>query len=191
MDLQIIGVQRRITNRPASRTFILAAVLAGIATIRIAGAGEQQPAAATKPVIADEVELDEALVKGTSLWKLRQDMVKTEEQFYKLFNELNTEDDFDVTCRMEAPLGTRLKKRICHMAFYEDAQAEAAQALLAGQMVIDPELVMLQRRTEYTKHTLAVINSDQRLLRLVRQRAEIEKKYDAERKRRFKGWFGN
>jgi hypothetical protein len=159
--------------------------------MRIADAGEQPPAAAAQPVVADELVLDEAVVKGTRLWKLREDMVRTEEQFYKLFNELNTEDDFDVHCRMEAPLGTRLKKRICRIAFYEDAEAEAAQALLAGQMVIDPNLVMLQRQTEYTKHTLAIINSDQRLLKLVRQRAEIEKKYDAERKRRFKGWFGN
>ncbi len=189
MDLHVTGAQRHIMNRPSHRALACVAVLACIGAMRIAGAGEQQPAAT--PVVADELVLDEAVVKGTRLWKLRQDMVKTEEQFYKLFNELNKEDDYDVHCQMEAPLGTRLKKRVCRIAFYEDAEAEAAQALLSGQMVIDPNLVMLERQPEYTKHTLAIINSDQRLLKLVRQREELEKKYNAERKRRFRGWFGN
>jgi hypothetical protein len=189
MDLHVTGAQRQIINRSAGIARVCAALLACIGATHIAEAGEQQPVAI--PVVADEQVLDEAVVKGTSLWKLRQDMVKTEEQFYKLFNELNKEDDYDVHCRLEAPLGTRLKKRICRIAFYEDAEAEAAQALLSGQMVIDPNLVLLQRKTDYTKHTLAIINGDQRLLRLVRQRAEIEKKYDAERKRHFRGWFGN
>jgi hypothetical protein len=189
MDLHVTGAQRQFIHRPAGRAPFFAALLACIGAMRIGVAGEQQPV--TTPVVAEELELDEAVVKGTQLWKLRQDMVKTEEQFYQLFNELNKEDDYDVHCQMEAPLGTRLKKRICRIAFYEDAEAEAAQALVRGEMVIDPNVILLERKTDYTKHTLAIINSDQRLLKLVRQREELEKKYNAERKRRFKGWFRN
>lgn len=189
MDLHLAGAQRHIVTCPANPVSAFLAVLFCIGVQGSAVAAEEQPVAV--PAVAEETVLDEVVVKGTRLWKLREDMVKTEEKFYKLYNELNKNDDFDVNCQMEAPLGTRLKKRVCRIAFYENAEAEAAQALLSGQMVIDPQLVMLERQTEYQKNALAVINGDPRLLKLVREREEIEKKYNAERKRRFKGWFGN
>ncbi len=189
MDLHLAGAQRQIPIEAARCAAAFVAMLICIAVHGIAAAAQQQPVAV--PAVAEETVLDEAVVKGTRLWKLREDMVKTEEKFYALYNELNKDDDFDVNCQMEAPLGTRLKKRVCRIAFYEDAEAEAAQAFLRGDMVIDPQTVLLERQAEYQKNALAIINGDPRLLKLVREREAIEKKYDAERKRRFKGWFGN
>jgi len=189
MDRQLTGALRQAKIGPLNHAAAFMAMLICIAIQGTAVAAQQQPVAV--PVIAEETVLDEVVVKGTRLWKLREDMVKTEEKFYALYNELNENDDFDVNCQMEAPLGTRLKKRVCRIAFYEDAEAEAAQAFLRGDMAIDPQTVMLERQADYQKNALTIINGDPRLLKLVREREAIEKKYDAERKRRFKGWFGN
>ncbi len=54
-------------------------------------------------------------------------------------------------------------------------------------MAPDPQLVELERRDEYKQAALKVINGDARLRRLVREREELEKRYLAERKKRFKG----
>lgn len=132
-------------------------------------------------------ELDEARVKATKLWQMREKMVALEEQFYARYNELNKDNDFDVHCAMEAPLGTRLKKRVCRIQFFEDAQAEEARAFLDGSVVQSADMVTLQRKDEFKVAMLAVINSDNQLRKLIREREELEKRYIAERKRRFKG----
>ncbi len=55
-------------------------------------------------------------------------MVDLENRFYDLYNQLNKDDEFDVHCRKEARLGTRIASRICKIAYNEKAEAEYAQA---------------------------------------------------------------
>ena len=118
---------------------------------------------------------------------MRQQLVELEDRFYALYNELNENDDFDVTCRMEAPLGTRLRKRNCKVAYVEDAEAEQGQAFVRGEFAPDPQLIALERQTEYRVAALKVINNDKRLRRLIEERMKLEERYESERKRQFKG----
>jgi hypothetical protein len=71
--------------------------------------------------------------------------------------------------------------------FYEKAQAEEAQALLRGEFAPPADLVAVERSAEYEKKALAVINAHPELLKLVREREALEKRYIATRKARFKG----
>jgi hypothetical protein len=162
------------------------AVIAGlVAAVSVAAVPRAEPA-----VPAVEQELDEIFVRGTPLWKLRKAIVESEERFYALYNQLNEQDEFDVRCRLEAPLGTRLKGRICRVAFQEVAEAQFAQAMLWGEFwgetVIDPDLLLLARRDEYREHALQVINRDARLLRLVRERESLGRQLAAEYRLRFR-----
>jgi hypothetical protein len=153
---------------------------AGAATEPVPVAGQEEPLQ----------ELDEVEVTSTRLWKMRAQLVELEEKFNALYNELNENDDFDVVCRMEAPLGTRIRKRICKVAFYVEAEVERAQAILTGHFAPDPQVVALERQAEYRAAAVEVIKSDKRLLRLIEERIALEERYKAERKRRFKGrWF--
>lgn len=158
------------------------AVMAGFATVLPAATVPQPGPGSALP----EQELDEVFVRGTPMWKLRQAILDAEEQFYALYNELNGEGDFDVHCRMEAPLGTRINRRVCRVAFFEEAEARFAQAMFTGVPELDPELVFLSRRDEYHRHALAVINGDRRLLRLVRERERLQRELDAEYRKRFR-----
>lgn len=136
---------------------------------------------------SDADELDEVIVRGTRLWQLREAIVEAEDRFYARYNELNKNDDFDIHCRREAPIGTRLKKRICRISFFEDAQAEYARVFVTGTgYAPDPNLVMLQRSEEFRANAIEVFKSDRRLRALSRDLERLQKKYEEERKERFK-----
>jgi hypothetical protein len=133
-----------------------------------------------------EQELDEVIVEGSPLWKLRREIRETEDRFYARYNELNTNDDFDVYCAKQAALGSRLRSTRCRIAFYQDAEIAAVQAYLTGGFAPDPEIVFLERWDEYRRQALAVINSDVNLRRLVHRREELGKSYQKARKDYFK-----
>lgn len=143
--------------------------------------------AASPEPVSETTELPEVQVMGKRLYQMRQDIIKAEDKFFALFNQLNTDDDYDVHCAMEAPTGTRLKQRVCRVQFYEKAQAEEAQAILRGEYAPPADLVAVERGAEYERKALAVINAHPELLKLVREREALEKKYNAARKERFKG----
>lgn len=163
-----------------------AAVLLSLPAMPVHSADAAAPGV-TAPAVEEEEVLDEVVVQGTKLWKLREAVVDAEERFYSLYNELNKDKDFDVTCRMEAPLGTRLKKRGCHISFMEDAQAEYAQAMVIGSFAPDPNQVWVERMAQYRDNARKLLTSHPELLKLAEVRARAEKKYNDERKKRFKG----
>jgi hypothetical protein len=158
---------------------------AGLAVFALMSAGTVQ--AAANGAATETTDIPEVQVVGKRLYQMRQDIIKAEDKFFAKFNELNKDDDFDVHCAMTAETGTRLKKRVCKLQFYENAQAEEAQAMLRGDYAPPADLVALERSDEYKQKALAVINANPELRRLIREREALEKKYAATRKERFKG----
>ena len=103
--------------------------------------------AATEPASSStERVLEEVVIEGMAAWQLQQAILETEDRFFALYNELNKDRDYDVRCANEAPLGTRLKRRICRVQFFEDAEAAQARAFLTGEYAPSPEMVMLERQ---------------------------------------------
>lgn len=135
----------------------------------------------------EEQELDEVIVSGMTLRQMRDAIIAAEQRFYDRYNEVNRVDDFDIHCRNHAPLGTRIKRRECLIAFQEEAQMQYARAVLTGGYSPDPVMMTLERRDEFRRNALAVINGDARLRRLLRERERLEEKYQAERRKRFNG----
>jgi hypothetical protein len=88
------------------------------------------PAAPTIATAADaavasaeeEVVLDEVLVRGKRLERI---IVDAEDAFYRLYNELNKDDDYDVNCAYvnadAANPGSRITSRVCLPGFVADA----------------------------------------------------------------------
>jgi len=156
-----------------------------LAVLAWASAGVVQ--AASAPAATESTELPEVQVMGKRLSQMRQDIIKTEDKFFALFNELNKDDDYDVHCGNEARTGTRLKQRVCRVHYYEKAQADEARAMLTGDYAPPADMIALERGAEYEKKALAVINAHPELRKLIRERDALEKKYAATRKQRFKG----
>lgn len=61
-----------------------------------------------------------------SLNVLRREFNEAEENFYDLFNEINSSDDFDVDCKNEVPLGGRRKVHACKADFLWRYEADQA-----------------------------------------------------------------
>lgn len=138
-------------------------------------------------------QLDEVIVEGQRLYQMRQRIVAAEERFYALYNELNKNDEFDVHCVNEAPLGTRLLQRVCRVNFIATAEAEFAVSFVAqlageagGGSAKPPALVALERETEYKAAMLKVVKDHPELLRLLLERNKQEDLYNAARRKRFK-----
>jgi hypothetical protein len=165
-----------------SRRAGLAALLAVALPILAAAAAPEQS--------KDEV-LDEVVVQGTRLWALREKMVEVEDKFYALYDELNKDNDFDVHCHIEVPTGRIIKERVCRIAFYENAQEVEVKALLDGHAAPPADMVAQARSVDFEQNFLRVVNGDKRLLKLVREREALEKRYDEERQKRNerRSWF--
>jgi len=86
----------------------------------------------TQPTAFDE----EVVVRGRSRTLLRAEIRIAEEALYERFNEINSDDEFDIFCRFEPVTGSRVLRRLCQANFWREADAnigeETARALQGG-----------------------------------------------------------
>ena len=109
---------------------------------------------ASKEQDAQTRPIEEITVLGErTFFTLRLEIETAEEEVYGLFNELNTNDDFDVKCTREVYTGSHFKQRRCMAAYLRKAQAENAQNYLKG---IDTQLSLSGVEGEVHQQTLAM-----------------------------------
>lgn len=156
---------------------------------------------------ADEIPLDEVLVQGlrAQLRELRREAVELEERFYARYNELNTVRDFDVHCHADARTGTLLKGRICRAVYESKAFAEEGrEAFQYRQFILEqvkagrpdpmppgppppPAVMSIEvRRPAFQQNMREVVARDEELIRLLHDRTEAVKQYDALRRQLFR-----
>jgi hypothetical protein len=159
------------------------------------------PAMATEKPAEQIDELDEVVVIGGRLYDR---IVKVEDKLFKLYNELNEEDDFDTNCaNVPIDQDSRLEQRFCMPAFFADAKAEQVRLsqyclslqekdadgnVTANGVCYEPpsaEQLFFHRRSDYVDNMLKVINSNPELAKLAqeaealhRERAQHENRYE-------------
>lgn len=112
---------------------ILAAVATLIATLHIGIAYAETSSLDGIGTVAASSADEEVVVKGRmSRAALRVQIELAEEAFFERFNEINSHDDFDIHCKREVQLGSRIPKRVCRPKFWHDASARIARETLAG-----------------------------------------------------------
>jgi hypothetical protein len=73
-------------------------------------------------------DTDEITVVGQrSLIALRMQASKAEDEVHAIFNELNTEEEYDVVCKTEERYFSRMKEKKCLPAYAWDAYAKEGQ----------------------------------------------------------------
>jgi hypothetical protein len=78
------------------------------------------------PVVGDEV-----IVEGRGLGALRSEIVRAEEAVFARFNDINSDDEFDIDCRMEIPLGSRVRRRVCRANYWREVEVDIAKEAVA------------------------------------------------------------
>jgi hypothetical protein len=154
-----------------------------------------------------EVELDEVLIVGSQAQvdQMRKELVRLEDLFHARYNELNTNDDFDIHCMIEARTGTRIEKRSCRATYMERAlQEEGKDAFVIRQDIQDqftrgvaqpkvfasppvPAAVVVSARLEeFRKNVRDVAGKNPELIDLLRRRAELAERFLAARRAVFR-----
>jgi hypothetical protein len=70
---------------------------------------------------------DEIIVLGKSWGEIRAQIQRAEEAVYDRFNEINSNDEFDIHCYREAPIGTRILQRLCESNAWRTAVAKMGE----------------------------------------------------------------
>src|SRR6185436_1716230 len=75
---------------------------------------------------------DEVIVRGRKLSDFRAELHAAMVHVYDVFNELNSDDIFDVHCQIEDSTGTRMRQQTCRPQFKDDIANAAAKAWVNG-----------------------------------------------------------
>jgi hypothetical protein len=167
--------------------------------------------ASTRDGSLNEVVIE---ARRARLTEMRQEMIRLEDSFYARYNELNTRDDFDVHCAEETRAGSRLEKRFCK-AVYESkaiedesrgyliylqrespgpggspnpggraAQPSQPPPTMGGPPV--PAIVFIEaKRPEFRRNIAELTRSNPELMQLLKDRDQLQKRYDATRRKLF------
>ena len=96
-------------------------------------------------------EMEEIIVIGDrSLRSLRKEVYQAEDIKFKLFNALNSTDEFDITCKYKAStlFNSRIKRRFCDVGYMKKARA------------LDAYLYMMKGFRPRSDHELAIEFAD-------------------------------
>jgi hypothetical protein len=88
--------------------------------------------AQSTPAAGDASDSEEIIVRGRRLTDLRFEVEQAQERAYAVFNDINSDDDFDVYCRDERRHHSRAKVRLCRAQFEHRISAEAAREYMAA-----------------------------------------------------------
>lgn len=115
-------------QRPSKRkTWCVVALVSALSTampLTAAAAQESQTPSAVD---------DEIIVRGRGYGELRARIRLAQEAVFARFNEINSDDDFDIRCTMESRAGTRVRERACLSNSWREQEANMAEAVL-GQL---------------------------------------------------------
>jgi hypothetical protein len=118
-------------------------------------------------------DADEIIVPGRRPENLRVEIERLELSVYDRFNALNSDDDFDIRCLVQAPTGSNIPLRKCAPNFVIEAEASSASKMLsdgrtgAGNNYSRAEHIMLmeQKSRALTAEMQRVAREDEQLLR--------------------------
>lgn len=106
---------------------LFSAALIGALFALPASAQEEPPAAANA---SREEPIEEVVVRGRrTLFTIRKELEAARENVWTVFNDINSTDDFDISCSTAARTGTRITKRVCRPQYANEATRRAGQDL--------------------------------------------------------------
>lgn len=112
---------------------IVALILFSIAVSSPDSAGAQnEPAARDGGDAPSQETPEEIVVRGKRLVAFRLEVELARERAYDLFNEINSNDDFDIQCTAEQRTGTRLGRQVCAARFEGRISSRAGKDYLSA-----------------------------------------------------------
>lgn len=114
----------------------------------VASAALSQPAPGADAGATAGTRPEEVIVHGRRLVELRDEVRSAEDRFFSIYNSLNSNDDFDIHCEGRAPVGSRIKRRVCEAEFTGELGSMAWAAVIRGSHAVAPAFLTVMRRKE-------------------------------------------
>ncbi len=129
------------------------------------------------------------VVAPRTLRSMRVEIRRAEDNVLSLFNAMNDDNDYDIRCRQETPLGTNIPARICNPRFVDRLIGRETQLFLRTGVYAEPvgEIRQHQEILNEMMRTMAEENSELRDEMLLFY--QLKTRYDAEREERLEGKF--
>lgn len=106
----------------------LRALVIGSAAALCSAAGSQ-PVSSAASAEPSATGGDEIVVYG-SVGELRRELLRAQDDVFARFNEINSDDKFDIHCYSEAPTGSRIQVRRCMSNSWREQDRNIGQAML-------------------------------------------------------------
>ena len=163
--------------------------VACLSTISVAQEAETSSNDAAESVAAPDA-IDEIVVMGgQSLTLLRHEVTQAEDVFYDRYNLLNEDGRYDMICKDETPIGTRIPVRVCKTRVIRDVERQATQdGMIFGPATIGspPVIASANKHNEILQEKLrAFAISDPELQDALMDYDRLSKKYAAEHEKKF------
>ena len=148
---------------------------------------------------ASDRPIEEIQVLGTrTLYSIRMEIVDEENKIFSMFNELNSDDRFDILCDNIAPTGSHIKQRVCEPRFVTDMRARMAQDYLRGIGMLngssDLEMETALEREELEKEHLRIAVEHPEYLEMLTELTNLRDTLESRRNDQWSKWrelFGN
>lgn len=153
---------------------------------------------ASMGIVAALLTASVAAVAAEKAANIRKEMAKVEEQYFALYNKLNTDRQYDMVCRREAETGTTFLKRVCKPRYVESAQQSAASERMqsaiqasatagaantrgpdVGATAAGATTTAPSAEEGFRRNMLAVLEKSPELQELGRKRDELQARLDA------------
>jgi hypothetical protein len=119
--------------------YLLGVLIAGA---DVALAAEQKP------------EQNPVVIEDLTPRQLRAETQRIEEEFYRVFNILNDDDDYDIICHSYTPTGSNRSRRACEPQFMIDQRSENASDYRSGiAELMNPEGLRSELQLEFEELT--------------------------------------
>lgn len=120
-------IRRHSTMTSALRTIPALLLVLGLSSTGNAQPlNDEQGVTPQRPVPSTALPEEITITGQKHIGLLRKQVEEAEDLMYGLFNKLNDDDRYDIHCRLEAPLGTRIRQRVCRPTFVADADRAVA-----------------------------------------------------------------
>ena len=148
---------------------------------------------------ASDRPIEEIQVLGTrTLYSIRMEIVDEENKIFSMFNELNSDDKFDILCDNIAPTGSHIKQRVCEPRFVTETRAQMTQDYVRGIGMLvgssDLEVETAMEREELEKEHLRIAVEHPEYLEMLTELTNLRDTLESRRNDQWSKWrelFGN
>ena len=149
-----------------------------------------QEAVELQAIAVEQEPLEEVIVIAPrSLNSMRAEILEVQNNAIDLFNAINSDDDFDIRCRRETPLGSYIPRRNCRPRFVDRIESSATRIYLQGNGYFSPRAEIRHHQQLLEEHMRTLMEENLQLYEAMHEYYLIKTEFEAERKERLEGKF--